>query len=179
MNINARILDVLSRAFSSRWFWMAVVVLFVIGLFAYEAVHQEVMIEHVNPALWIVTNLILFFGYATLTFYVIVYGVVFRWNRLPNGRPNLGGRLIFGLTASLTGLVLLFVLQIFFVPPTGRPWYIAPQDPVFWLPTLRFVVYTSIVSAVTAMSVTLVRRIITAQPLEVNVPTRDGGQPAK
>jgi hypothetical protein len=92
---------------------------------------------------------------------------------MPNGQPNVGGRLIFALTTSLAGIILLVVLQIFFVPTTGRPWYIAPAEPVFWLPTLRFIVYASITTSIVAMDVTLVRRYVRSQSLEISAPPRE------
>lgn len=164
------------KGFASTRMWVALAALFVAAVFLYELLNQSVMIGFVNPTLWVVTNLIAFAGALALIFYVVVYGLGFNWSRLPDGSANVGGRLIFALTTSLAGVVLLAVLQIFFVPTTGRPWYIAPDEPVFWLPSLRFVVYTSITTSILAMDATLVRRFVRAQSLEITAPLRESSR---
>lgn len=170
MPINVRVLKVLTKLFSSAWTWVIVAVLLLLGVFAYEAANQAVMQSHVNPAVWIMTNLILFAGYAALVFYVVVYGLFFDWVYLPDSKqPNVGGRLIFALTASLTGIVALQLLLIFFAPTTGRPWYIAPDDAEFWVPTARFIVYSAVTGVFFTMSGTLVKRIVHGVPLHVSV----------
>jgi len=160
------------RSFASPGFWAVVILLLVGGIFLYEILNQSVMTEFVNPTLWVATNLVFFGACLALIFYVLVYGLVFKWNRLPDGSPNVGGRHIFWLTTSEAGIVLLLVLQIFFFPTTGRPWYIPPPEAVFWLPTLRFLVYGSVAASIIAMDVTLVRRIVRAQSLEISAPLR-------
>jgi hypothetical protein len=172
MTINAKVLTVLTKLFSSGWTWVAAAFLLLVGIFAFEATHPEIMVEHLNPALWVVTNLILFFGYAAILFYVALYGLVFDWINLPNGAPNVGGRLIFNLTASLGGIVGISLLLTFLAPTTGRLWYVAPEDQLFWVPTLRFLVYSWVVATIAAMDVTLIRRIIKSQPLDITVPAR-------
>lgn len=178
MTANARVLGLLTKLFSNGLTWLVIVGVTLTAVFTYEAFNQQVMTEHVNPALWVVTSLILFFGYAALFFYVAVYGIFFDWLWLPERKgPNVGGRLMFALTTSLAGVVALLLLQIFFFPSTGRPWYIAPSEPVFWLPTLRFIVYTGVVASLTAMSATLIRQIVRAQPITVTVTTRTPREP--
>lgn len=172
MTLDARILHILTKILSSGWTWVGLIALTLVGIFAWEATHQEAMVQHLNPAIWVVTNLILFLGYAALLFYVLVYGLVFDWVTLPNGHANIGGRIIFSLTTALAGLVGLALIRSFLVPSTGLPWYVAPDDPTYWFPTLRFLVYTAVVGAFIAMDVTIVRRIVRSQPLDITVPTR-------
>lgn len=172
-----KLLRLLQRSFSSGLFWLVVLVIVLGSIFTLEAVHAEIMAEYVNPALWIITNLILFGGYIALAFYVVIYGFVFDWIKLPDGAPNVGGRLIFNLTASLGAIVALLVVQIFLVPTTGRPWYIAPPQPVFWLPSARFLIYSWLVGTIFAMSITLGIRIKRAQPMQFTVTPRESREP--
>lgn len=177
MTIDARVLRVLTKLFSSGWTWATLVVLTGAGIFLWEFFNQDIMAQHINPSLWVMTNLLWFFGYAALAFYVLIYGLVFNWNTLPNGEANTGGRLIFSLTTSLGGVVGLLLLQIFLVPTSGRAWYEAPESPVFWLPTLRFIVYSAVVVTVVVMDATLINRIIKSQPLDISVPARQIREP--
>jgi hypothetical protein len=171
MTVNARVLRFMVATFSSPLFWACTAMVALGGIFLFEALSPTVMTQ-VNAAIWLVTNLVLFFGEIALTFYVLVYGLVFNWIDLPDGEPNIGGRLIFNLTASLEGIVLLAVVQIFLVPPSGRSWYEAPVALAFWLPTARFLVYVWVVASITAMCATLIRRVVEARPLEVSVPPK-------
>jgi hypothetical protein len=169
---------VLTKLFSSGWTWVAVTFVLLVGVFAFEATHQEVMDSHLNASIWIITNLILFFGYAALLFYVVVYGLFFDWVYLPGTkRPNIGGRLIFSLTASLAGIVAMQILLIFFAPASGRPWYIAPPEMVFWVPTARFIVLAAVTAVFFTMSGTLVKRIISGAALNVSVEPRQVREP--
>lgn len=172
MTVDLRVLKVLTKLFSSGWFWFGLVALFLAGVFAWEVTHQEIMSEFLNPAIWVMTNLVLFFGYAMIVAYMLLYGLVFDWMYLPDGRANIGGRLIFALMASLTAIVGRSLIGIFLVPTTGRYWYEAPVEPAFWYPTVGLLVYVGAVTTVTVMTGTLVKSIIRNEPLDITVPSR-------
>jgi hypothetical protein len=177
MTVDARVLNVLKGLFGSAGFWVALVGVVLASIFVAEILNP-VPTMAVNDALWIVTNLALFAGYIALLFYVVVYGIVFEWRYLPGTDsrnrllPNTGGRLIFQLTASELGLVVLIVTQLFFFPTTGRPWYIPPVDPVIWLPTVRFVVYGAVVVAIFRLAAQLIRNIVNSEPVQIMVTPR-------
>lgn len=123
------------------------------------------MEQYVNPALWVVSNLTLFYTCAALVFWVAVYGLKFRWQDTP------AGGLVFGFTASLLGIVALSFIGIFV---NGRqPWYEYPPDVLIWRPALRYVVYLAVAITITRLDWSLIQRLRGRQPLMFEVTPRE------
>ena len=124
-------------------------------------------LEAQNPIIWICTQVLIVYILFSLIFYVTLYGIKFRW------ADYRGGQLIFALTSSLAGVMLLVVTGFFINPATGFQWYEIPEEAFFWRPILRFVMYVGVAATVSAMNYELISRLNARSALAVRVPLRD------
>ena len=144
--------------------WAGIAAALIAIIFTVEVTWPDRFNSTINPYLWVAANAMLAYVGLSLVFYVVFYGLKFRWN------ANAGGRIIFAFTLSLLGLVALSVVAVFFDPVTE--WTTYPEGIQVWRPTFRLLVYTGIAAALTGMNGTLIRRALAAENLNVTVPAR-------
>ncbi len=130
---------------------------------------HEVLIEYINPALWIVANLQLVYLSGALVAWVAGYGLGFRWWTTPAGRQ------VFAFTASLLGVVGLVFIGTFVNPQ--RPWWEAPPEVFEWRPILRYAVYLAVSITLTRMVASLVQRLRGRQPILFDIIPRPRSLP--
>lgn len=127
----------------------------------------EILEQYLNPAFWVVSNILLMYLSTALVAYVLVYGIRFRW------REYEGGKRIFEFTLSLVGIVALVFIGVFVNSPQG--WYIYPEDVLIWRPILRLVIFYTVALTLTRLNVILWRRLLAGRPLDLSVPPRTKG----
>lgn len=142
---------------------VGVVTLVAAGIW-YAISNPGIMVEHVNPALWVVSNLMIVYAGVALIVWVILYGLLFKWNSTPAGAD------VFWFTLSLAGLVLLVFVGVFLNPQ--QPWYSPPTELLVWRPFLRYLVYLGIAITVTRLDWSLVQRLRGRQALLFKVTPR-------
>lgn len=121
-------------------------------------------LENINPALWVVSNMTLFYASALLVVWVALYGWKFRWQETP------AGQLVFWFTLSLLGVVALSFIGIFV---NGRQaWWEYPPDVLLWRPALRYLIYLGVAVTITRMTWSLVQRLRGRAPLMFEVVPR-------
>lgn len=136
----------------------------VTGVIFLALANEQVMIDYVNPSLWVVSNLTILYACLALVVWCVLYGVRFRWNSTPAGTD------VFWFTMALLGLVMLSIIGIFVNP--RQPWYQPPPDLLVWRPFLRYLVYTGIAITLTRMDWSLVQRLRGKQPIMFEVVPR-------
>ena len=109
-------------------------------------------IESLNPALWVVANIILAYVAAALLVFVVMYYALF------DVKATTGGRLIFRFMLSLVGVIAIVFLGIYIDPSSDREWFIYPGDVDWWRPSMRLVVYSYLAFTITSLAVLLVHR---------------------
>lgn len=86
----------------------------------------------VNPVLWVIADLELFFVSLVMLAFVAIYFFVYRWFDYAAGRS------IMVFTAALLLVLILIDTSQF----TGKnPWFVYPTDSVVWRPALRVAIY--------------------------------------
>jgi len=121
----------------------------------------------INPTIWVLTQLVTVYTFISLVFYVALYGTRFRW------ADYRGGQLIFSLTFSLSGVMLLVMTAFFINPVSGFAWYEMPPETFHWRPSGRLAIYLGVAASITSMNRELLMRLAQRQPIELSVPVRD------
>lgn len=162
--IRKRLGDTLRRYRAPLLVILTIVLLFA-GIVWFANANATIMIEYVNPSLWVVSNLTILYASVALIVWCALYGFRFRWNTTPAGTD------VFWFTMALLGLVMLSIVGIFVNP--RQPWYQPPPDLLVWRPFLRYLVYTGIAITLTRMDWSLIQRLRGRQPLLFEVVPRD------
>jgi hypothetical protein len=109
-------------------------------------------LEFINPAVWVLTNVILLYISIALTGFVISYQVFF------DPKSTTGGRMIFRFALSLLLVIFVVGIGIFVDPRLQISWNTLPPDVIWWRPVVRLFAYGYVAYTITALSVFLWKR---------------------
>ena len=109
-------------------------------------------LEGFNPSLWVITNLVLIYIVVALIAFVILYQAWF------DPRATTGGKMIFRFAWSLSLVVDIIFVGIFFDPRHDIPWYEYPGDTIWWLPAIRMGAYLYVAYTISALILFLWKR---------------------
>lgn len=105
-----------------------------------------------NSVAWIVSNLEVLYISIVLVIFVVFYFLIF------DPKATTAGRFIYRFIVSLVGVIGLIFIGNYIDPAKGSQWFQFPGDILWWRPIVRFIVYTYVAYAVTALQVLLVIR---------------------
>lgn len=143
----------------------------VAALFVVAGLNQNSMVWHVNPPLWVVSNVLFFVGCVGIVAFTIIYGLFFKWYKTSPGK------LIFAEHAILAVVAILLFIGIFVNPI--QPWYEFPTtvDVLWWRPLLRALGYGGFAAVTIVMNVNLFQRLRKARPVQIEVDPNTGPRP--
>ena len=118
-------------------------------------------LEWLNPTLWVMANIALFYIGVLLLAFAVLYPTLF------DPSATTGGKTIFRFALSLSMVVAVIVVGIFIDPRHDIPWYEYPGDTIWWRPIARLGAYLYVAYTITSLVTFLWKRKFYPQKLKL------------